>query len=240
MSTSRLEEAKAIAARWKYIKHLYLRPKGFTPGYLRYRLIRPLLKLYIAWLIPDAKKKPWTSPASIAIFDALLTSDMIGLEYGSGRSTTYFARRLQFLHTVEHHAGWYEQVQQILQAEGLQNIDYQHIARQEEDQLPLPAFYAEYQLDPDTFAYRKDYRTYFERINQLDDNYLDFALIDGRARTECVLCVRAKLKPGGILALDNSERDRYSLARQLLANWPSVTTTNGITNTTIWFKPSEE
>jgi hypothetical protein len=87
-------------------------------------------------------------------------------------------------------------------------------------------------------------------------------LVDGvtRLRADCALACVAKLKPGGVLIVDNpnwfiprSPKSRApnsrgpvagyasvawsEFARQT-ADWQCIWTTNGITDTALWLKPS--
>lgn len=44
--------------------------------------------------------------------------------------------------------------------------------------------------------------------------------IDGRARPSCLAHAWRKVKPGGHLLLDDSEREHYAAAARPLAGWP--------------------
>ena len=54
---------------------------------------------------------------------------------------------------------------------------------------------------------------------------MDFVLVDGRARRSCALKAMDKLKKGGILVLDNSERKRYHQVHKSFAGYPQIFTT---------------
>ena len=85
------------------------------------------------------------------------------------------------------------------------------------------------------FDIRRDYVNYFKALNDIQDHSLDFAIVDGRARTECCLEILPKIKKHGMLILDNSERKRYSFVFEKMKNESMYETTNGLTNTTFWF-----
>ena len=84
---------------------------------------------------------------------------------------------------------------------------------------------------------RDEFSNYYNKVNEYEDEYFDFVLIDGRARVKCGLNAINKLKKDGIFVLDNSERPRYLPLHIMLESWPKVETTTGLTNTTIWIKP---
>ena len=98
--------------------------KSNTITYLLYRFKRPLLKWRFNTYQKKNAHKPWLTPDAIEALEALLKKTDVGLEYGSGRSTKFFAERLNHLTSVEHHEGWFEQVNQELKIEGFENVEY--------------------------------------------------------------------------------------------------------------------
>jgi hypothetical protein len=226
--------AKSIASRSYFIKNNIVVDKEWSFPYLKYRILRPLLKLYNQILIkPFAKNKPWLSPASISILQECLDRSMTGLEYGSGRSTLFFAKRVNHLICIEHHSEWFELISRELSENNIKNIDY----------IKIPVSVNETKKEIENRykqAYQKDneiYVEYYERVSDYPDSYFDFIIIDGRARVECSKRAIPKLKSGGIFILDNSERKRYQPVHKMLNAWKKVNTTSGLTDTTFWFKP---
>jgi hypothetical protein len=63
------------------------------------------------------------------------------------------------------------------------------------------------------------FRDYVSSIDSFPDQYFDIVAIDGRARPSCILHARLKVKVGGYLLLDNSERSHYQEAKKLLSGW---------------------
>lgn len=234
----KFELAKRIAASKWFIKKNILCPKSFSGGYLFYRMARPILKLnYKAfkWLHPET---PWTTQASIEIFEKTLDKGMMGLEYGSGKSSLFFAKRIKHLTSVEHDEKWYSLISQTFKKKGITNVDYKLIAKKNNDKHEATyTFYEDYNLDKNSFKIMTSYHDYFSFAKTFPNNSLDFIMIDGRARVECALNAIPKLKKDGIFVLDNSDRSRYKPIFHVLENWPRITTTTGLFDTTIWFKP---
>ena len=227
--------AQEEASRLLWVKNLYLAPKAFNYKYIRYRVLRPILKGYYKLFNLFYPNRPWTTPASILFFDKVLTKEMIGLEYGSGRSTMYFANKLKKLVSIEHYEGWYKKVEQQLKDNRISNVEYLLIPKQD-----TPDSIEDIDTELDKLKGnepRNDFYNYYSKVNEYADGYFDFVLIDGRARTKCGLNAIDKLKSGGIFVLDNSERLRYKPLHNALAQWPKVETTSGLTNTSIWIKP---
>ena len=226
--------AESIADRWYFVKKNIVCTSQTPLDYLKYRFLRPLLKLYNQLLVLQyGKYKPWLSPASIRILTEFLNKSMTALEYGSGRSTIYFAKRVKKLICIEHHPEWFELVSRELIKNEINNVEYIKIS----SQLPESKKEIEKRYKKEFHNENDVYADYFERINDFPDLFFDFILIDGRARVECSSRAIPKLKNGGIFILDNSERRRYKPVHAMLSKWKKVETTSGLTNTTIWFKP---
>jgi len=119
-----------------------------------------------------------------------------------------------------------------LKESGLNNVDYRFVLQNDKDDFKNASFNLE---DSGDYEVRRDYVNYFRALNDIEDASLDFAIVDGRARTECCMEILPKIKKGGILILDNSERDRYYPVFDKMKNESIYKTTNGLTNTTFWF-----
>ena len=232
----KIQQAYKISASAFYPKINFKTKEKSLLSYLLFRFQRPLLKLLTKWQLRKYKNAPWTSPASVAIFDQLLKSTMTGLEYGSGGSTVFFAEKLGKLVSIEHHEGWHTKVKNMLEEKNISNVDYLLIKPDFTKNSNTP-FHETYGLSDKDLRIKHRYSEYFDHVLNYEDQYFDFILIDGRARVECLLNAIPKLKSGGLMVLDNSERSRYHIVFQVLKNWEMIHTTNGLTDTTIWFKP---
>ena len=174
---------------------------------------------------------PWLTRQSVHILADLLQDTDTGLEFGSGRSTIWFAQRTSRVISIEHDFKWYQSVGQKIQDLNLESkIDYRYC---------------------DNIA------DYVGQIDSLEDNSIDYCLIDGKARDECTLKVLPKLKHEGILIIDNinlylpnASRSPNSIRRfdntkdshwdydQIqIDSWEMVWTTNGVSDTALWIKP---
>jgi len=227
--------ARQIANRFYWIKK-NLKPinSSHFKKVFFFRVVKPFCDLYYLTykkLNPDT---PWTSPASIEIFKALLTKNMKGFEYGSGGSTIFFASKVKELISIEHNKEWYEHISNRLVTEGVKNVTYQFFDKENDEDYTEETINIGGQNLQHKF--QKDFYRYVNSINQFDNETFDFIVVDGRARIDCVVRSINKLKSGGLLIVDNSERDRYQKIKELLNNWPSITTSTGLTDTTIWFK----
>jgi predicted O-methyltransferase YrrM len=108
---------------------------------------------------------PWLTPEVNRFLEGHLNKNSVGLEFGSGRSTIWFARRMGRLISVEHNAGWYEKIQQTLKKRGLNNVELHHCP-EAEDFVQVGA--------------------------RLPNESLDFVLVDGGPRSWCANIAVAK------------------------------------------------
>ena len=216
------------------VNRMYLKSRGEN-GYWLYRILRPILKIRYAFFRRMNKPAPWLSPTSILFFKQYLEKDMVGAEFGSGSSTLFFAPRISKLYSVEHNEEWYHLINEKLTGLNCTNVDYRFVVQNDKSDFVDEVFDLEEKRD---FEIRRDYVNYFRALNDIQDHSLDFAIVDGRARTECCHEILPKIKKGGILILDNSERKRYELVFEQLKDFEMYETTNGLTNTTFWFIPA--
>ena len=168
---------------------------------------------------------PWLTKEANDFFVKNLNNDMVVLEFGSGRSTQFFANRVKQVCSREHNKEWFDIITK--QIANVVNINYE--------------FYADLCEYADT--------------SSIENNTLDLVVVDGRNRVNCLLNSVPKLKSGGILVLDNAERylvyETTSPGKHVLNNrnpkWIEAEkilkeyfwrydTTNGVFDTLIFFK----
>jgi len=136
---------------------------------------------------------------------------MTVFEYGSGGSTIFFSKRVKKMISMEHDRTWYQHVLDILKDNNISNCEYLISEPQ-----PSP--------DSQTGFTSKEYtnmsfEAYVKGIDAFPDKSFDLVFIDGRARPSCILHSLDKIRPGGFLMLDNSERIYYKQGKELLTNW---------------------
>ena len=181
---------------------------------------------------------PWLTKSANQILMSLLKETDIGLEFGSGRSTIWFGQRISFLTSVEHNASWFSKTQETIAKQGMNNIDLLLCLEQ-------PELVNEYETD------------YVRIINKFDSQCLDFVLVDGIYRSACANSVLDKIKPGGLLIVDNVNwflpSNSFSPASRKIGDspisldwsrflaatnsWRHIWTTSGVTDTAFYFKP---
>ncbi|MEC7754118.1 MAG: hypothetical protein VYB44_08830 [Bacteroidota bacterium] len=204
-----------------------------------YLIRRPILKRKYKKYRKYNADKPWMNPDAVKVLELLLNKESKVLEYGSGSSTKFFCARSKHVVSIEHNRAWFNTIKAQLLSEQINNVEYVLI----EPDVPLPTTRLS-SLDQINFSAEeypiKDelFRTYSAYITRFKDEYFDMVVVDGRARATCAVNAISKIKEGGVLVLDNSERRRYDLVHETLKDWPKIQTTSGLTDTTFWLKPS--
>jgi predicted O-methyltransferase YrrM len=197
--------------------------RHLTPRYVYHRL---------ALMVEQRRNPadPWLTADSIGILKQTLKPTDVGVEFGSGRSTLWFAKRLAHLTSVEHDPAWFDKVGKMIDGAGL-------------------AAKVSYYLEGHPAGYAG-------RAKEISDDSIDFCLVDGIERDACIEAMLPKLKSGGLLVVDNihlflpnprtkspnAQRGRpasegWERVAEALRDWRSIWTTNGVWDTALWFKP---
>lgn len=167
------------------------------------------------------------------------------LSGGGGGSTLFFCKRVANVVTVEHNAKWFSLLEKEVVKNTIQN--WKGLLRPAQEGIGENLSIA----DPD--AYVSDdvlfkgchFREYASAIDAFSDAFFDVVLVDGRARPSCLKHALPKIKAGGLLILDNSDREYYleqSIAlitpifRLLLDGKGPVPYLEGFSQTTVWIK----
>lgn len=154
---------------------------------------------------PLRRDEPWITFPAIDWLERVLTPDARVFEFGSGGSTLFFARRVGSLTSVEHHPAWHNRVRRRLRSLGLDDRTRVHLAPPETNPNGSRERFGSTRR---TYA-RVAFEHYVTRIDQEPDASIDLVFVDGRSRMACMRHALPKLKPGGYLVLDNSQRRAY-------------------------------
>ena len=150
---------------------------------------------------------PWLTYDAVKWLENFLSDDKYVFEYGSGGSTLFLAKRANKVVSVEHDKQWYKLVERKLAEKNLENVEYIL-------QVPRvigPKENTKEDCFPSTEPKYKGmcFEKYVKSIDRYPDKYFDLVVVDGRSRRACIKRSVKKVKPGGYLMLDNSERKLY-------------------------------
>jgi predicted O-methyltransferase YrrM len=141
-------------------------------------------------------ERPWIVPASIGWLRRRIRRDWSVLELGSGRSTVWLARRAGSVLSFEDNEFWADQTHEIIRGQGLENVE---LRVGPVDELPA-------------------------RVTAFPDSSFDLVIVDfleapAVSRIDALKPAMKKVKPGGLLLLDDSDRPGYAPAYELLSGW---------------------
>ncbi len=159
---------------------------------------------------------PWMTYGAIDWLSKNLTKNMSLFEWGSGGSTLFFSKYVRQVITIEHDSAWYHNVVQILDKKEIKNASINLI---EPVQTPgIDKRYMSTGREYEGYSFEK----YVRMIDSHPDESFDVVVVDGRARTGCMMRAISKIRKGGILLLDNSERDEYRDGWDLVQAWKNI------------------
>lgn len=216
----------------KWIKYLAVNPFRIR-NTLRWRRYRHAA--------PTESALPWMCFEAIDGLDRCLRPADRLFEWGSGGSTLFFADRVAEVHSVENSRDWYKRLSAIIKENNIQNINYRCI-----EGVPLSPDKRvdEAYLDNKPPFDQFDWTAYVSALERYADHFFDVIVIDGRARPGCIRRAIPRLRPAGLLVVDNSERKAYMEALRLLIRWETkhvygpVCFENNFSRTSFFRKPA--
>jgi predicted O-methyltransferase YrrM len=141
-------------------------------------------------------ERPWIVPAAVGWLRRRIRSDWSILELGSGRSTAWFARRAGRVLSFEDNEFWGGHTRDRVEQLGLENVELRLRAVEdfprELTELPEAAF---------------------------DLVVVDFLEAPAVTRVDVLKPAMKRVRAGGYLLLDDSDRPGYTEAYALLAGW---------------------
>lgn len=122
---------------------------------------------------------PWIAYTSINMLKCVLNKKSRVLEFGSGMSTIWYAKHAGEVFSVEDYLPWYEKITNVIKVENIDNITYTFVDKE------------------------SDYYGYMSE----NVGGFDLVMVDGLYRSKCISNASKLVRPGGILYLDNSDKD---------------------------------
>lgn len=172
-------------------------------------------KYYKAWLRDITSnrstlsdRKPWITYPAIDFLKSIIEPNMIVFEYGSGGSTFYFADYARHVISIEHDEMWYYIVKDKIENEKIRNVEYFLVKPVRANMSLINTNESTYDSQDENFI-GYSFESYVKTIDNYPDKYFDMIIVDGRSRTSCIDHSINKIKPGGYLIVDNSEREYY-------------------------------
>lgn len=165
---------------------------------------------------PVIAHTPLIPYSAIRYLNRLLHLDDSVFEYGSGGSTLWLADRVQRIVSVEHTSYWYERVEQeVARTKPAASVT---LVLKPVDELQVEG--SSNEENRATAASRK-LDDYINVVDQFEDDSFDLVFVDGldTIRVACITRAQNKVRPGGLLVLDDSSRPSYNEVNALLRSW---------------------
>jgi hypothetical protein len=125
---------------------------------------------------------PWIPFSAIRALAQRLTPDAQVLEIGSGMSTLWLARRCSRLVSIEADEQWFQRVRELLRRRRLNHVELRYRWRA---------------LEMSDFT-------------EFPDRSLDLVVVDGGPREQCLLAAVPKVRPGGVVYVDNTDEPQIA------------------------------
>ena len=171
---------------------------------------------------PMADQQPWINFRATEWLESYLKPAMRVFEYGSGGSTLYLAKRVAQVVSVEHDESFYRFMAERLRSTGIENCTYLLRVPISHTMANSPAYSCESFTSEWPAQKSMSFEAYVKAIDDYPDGRFDLVTVDGRARPSCVLRALSKIKNGGWLLVDNMERARYGIIRNLLDQYECI------------------
>jgi hypothetical protein len=184
-------------------------------GFLSRVILSPQRRHLFRWIA--SRREGWnleTPPPSIT-FEAIdriaahLRDGMRAFEYGSGGSTLFWLKWKAELVSIEHDRERFELVKNNLPV-GAQ-VEYRLVPPESfsEENLEKDPSQPDSYVSTDEASRGRTYRAYVTQIDAYPDDHFDVVIVAGRARCSCMWHAAPKVKPGGLLVLEDAGRDHY-------------------------------
>lgn len=174
-----------------------------------------LIKYYKRWsqsfkARDEMHEMPWMTFEVTDFLQGHSNNQMRVFEYGSGSSTLFWAKRIKEVVAIEHDREWCVKVEKELEQRKFSNVTLMFIPpeKKNNDVATEIADPYGYSSDDENFG-AFSFESYVKKINDFEDSYFDYVVVDGRSRPSCIAASIRKVKQGGYLMLDNSEREYY-------------------------------
>lgn len=153
--------------------------------------------------------RPWWNRGAISYLESQLRSGQQVFEWGSGGSTAWFAEMGARVTSVEHNPEWVKKVKgRDLDA------DIRAIPGKTAGAVAEPF------LTTDLCgAQNRYFDDYIAAIDEFPGGSLDIVLVDGMCRAECFRRAIPKVRPGGLLIIDDSDMPPFRSLGRLVPGW---------------------
>ena len=193
--------------------------------------------------VRKGKPLPWFTYAAIRFLEEQVVRELSIFEYGGGQSTLYWADRVQQVVTVDHDPAFKNHLCENLPPNARVFLIEENASLSRKQQHWVskhPQF-----IDPERTVqtYRsgqlnQTFQSYALKLLEFPQDTFDMVIVDGMARALSSWAAIQHFHRGGFIVFDNSDRDFYRPAYELLEQagyrridfwvWDQLILTNGV------------
>ena len=166
-----------------------------------------LIRDFVPWYRSQGRlslqeRRPWVTLEAARILARRVRGSSRVFEYGAGGSTAFFGRRAARVVSVEHDRSWFTLVEDaVAELPAVEVVlaeprSPRHLT-EEDFSSTSPEFKGQTFID------------YVTVVDRYPAHSLDVLFVDGRARPSCFFRAEPKVRLGGLVILDDSERPAY-------------------------------
>lgn len=151
---------------------------------------------------------PWFTFPAIDFISSHLSENSNIFEFGGGGSTVYFLGLGHRVTTAEHHEEWFDRMQKALSVQKKWTGLFCPADFKTNDSPLNPSVPEDYYTTDENYLHHI-FKSYASSIDRFPEESFDMVLVDGRSRPSCIEHAVPKIKVGGYLIIDNTEREYY-------------------------------
>lgn len=156
---------------------------------------------------PLGLRIPWMPYVAVRYLNDFVPPNPSVVEFGVGGSTLWWLDRGARLTSIEHDATWAHSVRDQVTPGLLEH--WTLILEPPNDASTYGSTNAHPYSSTDEQYRGYSFERYVRSIEQFADTSLDVVVVDGRARPACIRAASPKVRIGGFLVVDQSEREQY-------------------------------
>jgi Methyltransferase domain len=178
---------------------------------------------------PDSAELPWWNARATRYLSRHLRPGDRVFEWGSGASTVWLTQRGADVTSVEHDPDWMTKVLARCPAANVRSVPGTPRGR--------------LRSEPPTGDSVHYFDDYVAAIDAVADGSLDVVIVDGMSRLACVRRAVPKVRPGGLLVVDDTDMSCFAPVKKQLPGWRMVSHTGfkptlELRETTFFHKPA--
>ena len=189
---------KILINYYKDFRYRIHKTKHISANYTFLLFLKIWISDRLLKLSPISASLPWMPYSTILKLNYIIKKDFNILETGSGGSSLFYLRRCNKLTSLEHDINWLKELEKNISLTSFKKRWTVVLKQLNEKSINESA--------------------YLQFLREQEDESFDLISVDGRLRSESLKICSNKVKRGGYLLLDNSDRNEYNDGIEFINN----------------------